>query len=133
MEQPVTRQSELLRVLGRMAADLPDPEWVALVDNDGLIVACVPADPPVEPDRVSAMTAASLMLGNRVLGEIDGGQLRYASIAGSARQHLTVVVSQERLLSIGIQPEVPAQATFGALSRWVPELLRVLKMRFTSD
>ncbi|OGO16259.1 MAG: hypothetical protein A2Y93_09160 [Chloroflexi bacterium RBG_13_68_17] len=133
MEQrSVTRQSELLRVLGEMARELPDPEWVALVDSDGLIVACVPAEPPVETDRISAMTAASVTMGNRVLAEIEGGKMRYASIAGSARQHLTVMVSPDRLLSIGIRPDVPAQATFGPLSRYIPELLRVLRMRFTS-
>lgn len=132
-ERSVTRQSELLRVLGHMAADLPGPDWVALVDNDGLLVACVPTEPPVEIDRISAMTAASVSMGNRVLDEIDGGRMRYASIAGSARQHLTVMVSPDRLLSIGLRPEVAAQATFGALGKWVPELLKVLRMRFTSE
>lgn len=132
-QQSITRQSELLRVLGEMARELPEPEWVGLVDKDGLIVACVPADPPVEAERISAMTAASVMMGNRVLQEIEGGQMRYASIAGSRRQHLTVVVSPDRLLSIGIRPEVPAQATFGPLSRFIPELLRVLRMRFTHE
>lgn len=127
----MTRQSELVRVLGRLAEELPDPDWVALVDNNGLIVACVPPEPTVEADRISAMTAASVIMGDRVLSEIKGGGLRYASIAGSVRQHLTVVLSKERLLSIGLKPEVPAQATFGAVGRWVPELIRALHMRFT--
>jgi predicted regulator of Ras-like GTPase activity (Roadblock/LC7/MglB family) len=132
-ERSVTRQSELIRVLGQMAADLPNPDWVALVDNDGLLVACVPSEPPVEIDRISAMTAASVMMGNRVLDEIDGGRMRYASIAGSDRQHLTVMVSPDRLLSIGLRPEVAAQATFGALGKWLPEVLKVLRMRFTRE
>jgi predicted regulator of Ras-like GTPase activity (Roadblock/LC7/MglB family) len=133
MVQPmVTRQSELLRVLGHLAEELPQPEWVALVDHNGLIVACVPPEPVVETERISAMTAASVTMGERVLSEIDGGALRYASIAGSVRQHLTVVLSKDRLLSIGLKPEVAPQATFGPLGRWVPELLRALQMRFTA-
>lgn len=129
----VTRQSELLRVLGMLAEELPTPHWVALVDNDGLIVASVPQNPGVEVDRISAMTAASVMMGERVLAEIDGGQLRYASIAGSQRQQLTVVLGYGRLLSIGLGPAVPAQATFPPLRRWVPELLGVLKRRFLEE
>src|SRR3990172_2816471 len=69
----VTRQSELHRVLGLLANDLPKPEWVALVDQNGLIVACVPPEPPVETERISAMTAASVAMGDRVLREIEGG------------------------------------------------------------
>lgn len=129
----VTRQSELLRVLGQLAEELPAPDWVALVDSNGLIVACVPNDPAVDADRISAMTAASVQMGDRVLKEIDGGGLRYASIAGSVRQHLTVVLSKDRLLSIGLKPDVPAHATFGPVGRWVPELLRALHMRIRAE
>lgn len=127
----VTRQSELVRVLDLISKELPGPQWVALVDNDGLVVACVPPKPVVEPERISAMTAASAMMAERVLAEVEGGKLRFASIAGSKRQHLTVYISPDRMLSIGLGPQVPAQATFAALGRWVPELLKVLKMRLT--
>jgi len=126
----VTRQSELHRVLGRMADELPSPEWVALVDNDGLIVACIPEQPAIDQERISAMAAASMIMGERVLGEIEGGQMRYSSIAGSRRQLLTVMLSRDRLLAIGLGPEVAAQATFSALTRWVPEILAVLKRSF---
>ncbi len=127
-----TRQSELQRVLGQLAQELPAPDWVALVDDNGLIVSCVPSEPPVGADRISAMTAASVSMSVRVLNEIEGGQLRYASIAGSRRQHLTVFLKRDHLLSIGLGPEVPAHVTFAPLGRWVPELLRVLNMRITS-
>lgn len=129
----VTRQDELLRVLDKLAEELPNPLWVALVDHDGLVVACVPHQPPADPESFSAMTAASVMMGERVLNEIAGGDMRYTSVAGSKRQLLTVMLSKERLLSIGLGPEVPPHDTFGPLSRSVPELLRALQMRFTSD
>src|SRR3989304_129043 len=91
----VPRQSELHRVLGLLANDLPKPEWVALVDQNGLIVACVPPEPPVETERISAMTAASGAMGDRVLRELEGGGLgdgmsidrqgRVAIVTGGAR------------------------------------------------
>ncbi|MFQ5922285.1 MAG: roadblock/LC7 domain-containing protein [Anaerolineales bacterium] len=127
-----TRQSELLEVLGQMADELPDPDWVALVDNDGLIVSCIPESPVVGQDRISGMTAASIIMAERVLDEIDGGQMRFTSIAGSNRQMLSVVLSQDRVLAIGLGPEVPAQATFASLTRWVPEILKVLNKSFVT-
>ncbi len=128
-----TRQAELLRVLSGLSQDLPDPLWVALVDHEGLVVSCVPADPPVDEDLISAMTAAMAMMGERVLGEIDGGQLRFASVTGANRQQLIVDLGRGRLLSIGLGPEVTAQSTFRPLTRWVPELLYALDMRFASE
>lgn len=128
-----TRQSELLRVLGQLADELPNPDWVALVDDNGLIVACLPEAPVIGQDRISAMTAASVIGAERVLGEIEGGRMRYATVAGSKRQLLTVVLSADRLLAIGLGPEVPAQNTFAALTRRVPELLAVLKRSFVAS
>jgi predicted regulator of Ras-like GTPase activity (Roadblock/LC7/MglB family) len=129
----VTRQSELIRILDLLAADLPDPQWVALVDSDGLVLASVPADAPVNPESVSAMAAASAMMGERALREIDGGELRYTSVTGSKWQLLTVALGKERLLSIGLGPGIPAHTTFSALGQRVPELMRTLQKRFTTE
>lgn len=126
----VTRQSELHRVLGLMANELPAPDWVALVDPQGLVVACVPERPAVPEERISAMTAALHSMAERVLEEVEGGGLRYASVAGSRRQQLIVVLSQDHILSIGLSPEVLPQVAFRPVSRWVPELMRTLKRRF---
>lgn len=122
-----TRQSELERVLTSLAGELPDPLWVALVDDQGLVLACVPDQPVVDEDRVSAMTAAVVTTSERVLREVEGGSLRFANIAGSERQYLMVLLTQDRLLSVGLDPKVTAQATFRSLSRWVPQLLRILR------
>ena len=126
----VTRQSELLRVLGLLMEELPSPHWVALVDSDGLVVACVPAEPPINPERISAMTAAFVMTGDRVLEEIEAGHYRYSSIAGATRQLVAVRLSEDRFLSIGLGPEIPPRTTFSLLRRRVPELINALQMRF---
>src|SRR4030067_1020258 len=96
-----TRQSELVRVLQALAAELPNRDGVALVDSNGLIMAPIPDQPVVGEDRLPAMAAASLIMADRVLEEIEGGRLRFASIAGAQRQLLTVALGAERLLSIG--------------------------------
>jgi predicted regulator of Ras-like GTPase activity (Roadblock/LC7/MglB family) len=127
----VTRQSELIRVLETIAAELPDPLWVALVDDDGLLVACVPSQPPVNVDQISAMTAALALTAMRVLVEINAEEFRYSSVAGSERQLLLVALDGKRFLSIGLGPDVVVQTTFRPLSRRVAELLKILKMRFS--
>ena len=127
----VTRQSELIRVLETMAEELPDPLWVALVDDDGLLVACVPSQPPVDVDQISAMTAALALTALRVLVEIDAEEFRYSSVAGSERQLLLVALDGKRFLSIGLKPDVVVQAVFRPLSRRVAELLKILRMRFS--
>jgi predicted regulator of Ras-like GTPase activity (Roadblock/LC7/MglB family) len=129
----VTRQSELHKALGKLAADLPQADWIALVDYDGLIVACMPQEPAIEAERISAMTAAAVMMGERVLKEIDGGTLRIASISGSRRQQITVALGKDKLLTIGMGPEAAVQSTYGPVSKWVPELIRILRMRIKAS
>ena len=129
----VTRQSELIRVLETIAEELPEPLWVALVDDDGLLVACVPSQPPVNVDQISAMTAALALTAIRVLGEIDAEEFRYSSVTGSERQLLLVALDGKRFLSIGLEPDVVVQTVFRPLSRRVAELLKVLKMRFSAS
>jgi predicted regulator of Ras-like GTPase activity (Roadblock/LC7/MglB family) len=129
----VTRQSELLRVLGDLAGDLPDPIWVALVDDDGLVLACVPQEPPINPDRISAMAAAAVIMGERALNEVEGGELRYITISGADRQIMNVAVGEGHWLSIGFLPQVRAQATFAPLSKGVPQVVKILNMRISSQ
>lgn len=125
----VARQTELERILSQLAEDLPDPHWVALVDDQGLVLSCVPANPVVDEDRISGMTAAVVSMGERVMEEVEGGALRFANVAGSNRQYLMVVLTKERLLSVGLDPKLTAQATFRSLSQWVPQLLQALQRR----
>ncbi|MGA9532356.1 MAG: roadblock/LC7 domain-containing protein [Anaerolineales bacterium] len=124
-----SRQSELERVLSELAEELPDPQWVALVDDQGLVLSCVPENPVIDEERVSAMSAAVVGMGERVMEEVEGGQLRFANVVGSKRQYLMVVLTNDRLLSIGLSPQIAAQATFRPLSHWVPELLQTLERR----
>jgi predicted regulator of Ras-like GTPase activity (Roadblock/LC7/MglB family) len=128
----ITRQSELQRVLGSLSQDLENAEWVALVDQNGLMVSSYPAELSLDPDRVAAMAAALAQTAERVLSELDGGTLRFATVTGAKRQHLTVFLSRDRILTISLPPEAEAQAVIPSLMQWVPELIRVLKRRYVS-
>jgi predicted regulator of Ras-like GTPase activity (Roadblock/LC7/MglB family) len=125
----ITRHSELLRVLGLLKDDLGDPQWVALVDEHGLVLTCIPDEPPVDIECVSAMTAALTISGERVIDEIEGGLLRYVSVSGSQRQQLIVILNSKCVLSLGLDPLVSPRSTFKSLARWAPELLQILEKK----
>jgi predicted regulator of Ras-like GTPase activity (Roadblock/LC7/MglB family) len=127
----VTRESELERLLYDLVADLPDPIWAAIIDNDGLLIASVPPTPPISADRIAAMTVSSTLTSKRVVGEIDGGSFRFAVTAGSKRQLVAVAIDGKRFLSLGLLPQVQTHQIFGPLSEKVPEILKTLKMHFS--
>ena len=133
ISQNTTRQDELIRILNSLADSLPEVYWIVLVDQEGLVMACVPPNPEVSPESIAAMTAAMATTVERILGEIDGGQLRYSSVVGSQRHHVTILLPEARLLTIGLPPDVSPQKTFQPIRQWIPQLLDVLRMRFTSS
>jgi len=102
-----------------------------LVDHDGFVLASVPPDPDISPESIAALSAALSTTVERMLGELDGGQLRYTSVVGSRRHQIMVMLPESRLLVIGLPPEISPQRTFQPIRQWIPELLKVLKMRFT--
>jgi predicted regulator of Ras-like GTPase activity (Roadblock/LC7/MglB family) len=128
-----TRQDELVRILNLLASSLSEVYWVALVDHEGLVLACVPPNPEVNPESIAAMTAVLTTTGERILGEIEGGQLRYTSVVGSKRHHVAVMLPEGRLLTLGLPPDISPQKTFQPIRDWIPELLKVLQMRFTKS
>ncbi|HSR48350.1 MAG TPA: roadblock/LC7 domain-containing protein [Anaerolineales bacterium] len=129
----ITRQSELQGVLGSLLEEIDQAEWVALVDQNGLMVSSAPAELPLDSDRVAAMTAAAAQTAERVLDELDGGTLRFTTITGAKRQYLTVFLSRDRLLAFGLTPDAEPQAVIPFLMRWVPELIQILKRRYAPE
>jgi predicted regulator of Ras-like GTPase activity (Roadblock/LC7/MglB family) len=78
---PASRTEQITAVLKGLSASTPDIEASAVVSTDGLIMAsALPAD--VEEDRVAAMSAAMLSLGDRTAQELRRGDLQQVSIRG---------------------------------------------------
>jgi predicted regulator of Ras-like GTPase activity (Roadblock/LC7/MglB family) len=127
-----TRESELERLLVELAAELPDPLWAAIVDNDGLLIACVPQVPVISPDQIAAMTVTGTVAAKRITGEIEGGSFRFTAVAGSKRQLIVVAMDSKRFLSLGFNPQVQTHQIFGPLSDKVPEILKTLNMNFSA-
>src|SRR5512137_2334660 len=94
----VNRSEQMVNRLRSMQAAAPDIEASAIVSVDGLIMAsALQAD--VEEDRVSAMSAAMLSLGERIASELGRGGLDQVYIKGNAGSIILTAVGQEAVLT----------------------------------
>jgi len=92
------RSERMVTRLREMQIASPDIEASAVVSVDGLIMAsALPAE--AEEDRVSAMSAAMLSLGERIAQELGRGELDEFYIRGSAGFVLLTAVGQEAVLT----------------------------------
>ena len=85
--------------LSDLQASSPDVEASAIVSVDGLTIAsALPAS--VEEDRVSAMSAAMLSLGERIATELGRGTLDQVYIKGEKGFVILTSVGQEAVLTV---------------------------------
>ena len=93
-----TRSEQMVTRLRSMQAAAPDIEASAVVSVDGLIMAsALPAE--VEEDRVSAMSAAMLSLGERIASELGRGSLAQVYIKGEKGYVVLMSVGEEAVLT----------------------------------
>jgi predicted regulator of Ras-like GTPase activity (Roadblock/LC7/MglB family) len=93
-----SRTEMMVARLREMQAASPDIEASAVVSVDGLIMAsALPAD--VEEDRVSAMSAAMISLGERIASELGRGGLEQVYIRGGGGYVLLTAIGQEAVLT----------------------------------
>lgn len=112
------------QMVGRMRdlrVSTPDVEASALVSVDGLIIASdLPAD--VEEDRVSAMSAAMLSLGERIAGELGRGTLDQVYIRGDSGYVILMSVGDEAVLTVLAQKDAKLGLVFLDMRRAVADL-----------
>lgn len=94
-----SRTEKMVARLRAMQTASPEIEASALVSVDGLIMAsALPTE--VEEDRVSAMSAAMLSLGERISIELRRGALDQVYIRGSNGFVILTAVGQEAVLTV---------------------------------
>ncbi|HWQ85001.1 MAG TPA: roadblock/LC7 domain-containing protein [Anaerolineales bacterium] len=93
-----SRTELMVSRLREMQAASPEIEASAVVSVDGLIMAsALPAE--VEEDRVSAMSAAMLSLGERIAKELGRGNLEQVYIRGNSGYVILSAVGEEAVLT----------------------------------
>jgi predicted regulator of Ras-like GTPase activity (Roadblock/LC7/MglB family) len=82
-----------------LQAGTPDIEASAVVSVDGLIMAsALPAD--VEEDRVAAMSAAMVSLGERIASELGRGMMEQVYVRGDNGYVLLNSVGMDAVLTV---------------------------------
>lgn len=94
-----TRETRLGAALEALMRESPDVEASALVSLDGFIIAsALPAG--MQEDRVGAMSAAILALGERAAAELGRGQLTQVFIEGAEGYVLLVAAGGRAVLTV---------------------------------
>ncbi|HEY9152669.1 MAG TPA: roadblock/LC7 domain-containing protein [Anaerolineales bacterium] len=93
-----SRAEQMVERLRSMQAAAPDIEASAIVSVDGLIMASA-LQQGVEEDRVSAMSAAMLSLGERISSELGRAGLEQVYIKGDKGSIVLTSVGTEAVLT----------------------------------
>lgn len=120
-----SRADQMVERLQHMQAAAPDIEASAIVSVDGLIMASA-LQQGVEEDRVSAMSAAMLSLGERISSELGRGGLEQVYIKGNAGSIILTSVGEEAVLTAMARHEAKLGLIFLEMRRAAEDLVKLV-------
>lgn len=120
-----SRTQKLVDRLRDMQASSSDIEGSAIVSVDGLSIASN-LHQGIEEDRVSAMSAAMLSLGERIASELGRGVLDQVYIKGEKGYVLLMAVGEEAVLTIMARKEAKLGLILLEMKRAVVELAKLI-------
>jgi len=108
-----------------LQASSTDVEASAVVSVDGLTMAsALPSD--VEEDRVSAMSAAMLSLGERIATELGRGKLDQVYIKGQTGYVILMSIAAEAVLTVLARDQAKLGLLFLDMRRTAEDLEKLL-------
>ncbi|MBN1878051.1 MAG: roadblock/LC7 domain-containing protein [Anaerolineae bacterium] len=120
-----SRVDRLTNALYELQSGTGDIEASAIVSVDGLIIAsALPAGS--EEDRVSAMSAAMLSLGERISMELRRGNLDQVYVKGDQGYVLLMSIGEEAVLTALARPKAKLGLVFLEMRRAVESLSSLL-------
>ena len=120
-----SRSELMVHRLRAMQAAAPDIEASAIVSVDGLIMAsALPVE--VEEDRVSAMSAAMLSLGERIASELGRGGLEQVFIRGNGGFIVLTSIGQEAVLTTLARQDAKLGLIFLEMRRAAEDLVKLV-------
>ncbi len=121
-----SRAERLVRRLRDLQGSAPDVEATAVVSVDGLTIASsLPAG--VEEDRVAAMSAAMISLGERIASELGRGMLDEVYIKGENGYVVLRDVGQEAVLTVLARQQTKLGLLFLDMRRASDDLAVILE------
>ena len=120
-----SRAELMIDRLRDLQASTSEIEASAVVSVDGLIIASsLPAT--VEEDRVSAMSAAMLSLGERIAGELGRGLLSQVYVRGDHGYVILMSVGEEAVLTVLAREQAKLGLIFLDMRRATKDLAALL-------
>lgn len=120
-----SRTELMVARLRDLQASSPDVEASAIVSVDGLTIAsALPSN--VEEDRVAAMSAAMLSLGERISKELGRGTLDQVYIKGNDGFVTLTSVGEEAVLTVLAREQAKLGLLFLDMRRAVEDLIKLL-------
>jgi uncharacterized protein len=120
-----SRSQQMVDRLRAMQASAPDIEASAVVSVDGLIMASA-LQQGAEEDRVSAMSAAMLSLGERIASELGRGGLEQVYIKGDHGFIVLIAVGDEAVLTALARQDGKLGLVFLEMRRAAEDLTRLV-------
>ena len=108
-----------------LQASSPDIEASAIVSIDGLTIASA-LPQGVEEDRVSAMSAAMLSLGERIDGELGRGSLAQVFIKGEKGYVVLMSIGEDAVLTALARERAKLGLIFLDMRRATEDLSRLI-------
>ena len=121
----MSRTQLMVRRLRDLQRSTPDIEASAVVSIDGLSIASsLPGG--IEDDRVSAMSAALLSLGDRIAQEMGRGTLTQIYVKGERGYVILSAVGEEAVLTVLAREDAKLGLVFFDLKRATEDLRALL-------
>ena len=120
-----SRTEQMIERLRDLQVSSPAVEAAAIVSVDGLSMASsMPAG--VEEDRVAAMSAAMLSLGERIASELGRGSLEQVYIKGQKGYVILMAVGEEAVLTVLAREDAKLGLVFLDMGRAVTDLEKLV-------
>ncbi|MGD2247892.1 MAG: roadblock/LC7 domain-containing protein [Candidatus Methanofastidiosia archaeon] len=120
-----SKTEQLTTLLKDLEATTPDIEASAVVSVDGLMIAsALPRD--VEEDRVAAMSAAMLSLGERTATELARGHLSEVYVKGESGYVVLMASGENAVLTALARENAKLGLVFLDMKRTAEEVARLI-------
>ncbi len=120
-----SRNDRMVERLRELQVSSPDVEGAAIISVDGLPIA-TSLPQGVEEDRVSAMSAAMLSLGERIATELGRGILDEVYVRGAKGYVILRAIGEEAVLTVLARQQAKLGLLFLDMRRAAEELSTIL-------
>ncbi len=119
------RQEMLGSILNELNGSSVDIEASAVISTDGLLISSV-LPQEMDEDRVGAMSAAMISLGDRTAQELARGDLEQVLVKGNAGYILMTYAGQDAVITVLAKPKAKLGLIFLDVKRAAENIAKVL-------